>query len=298
MEICLGTAQFGFNYGITNKKGKTNQGEIRSILKLANESKINLIDTAQSYGESEEAIGANYPDNENFRIISKFYPNNNTFWDKNSQKVWDLEFHNSLKKLRTKTLDGFLLHKSSDLKRKDSKYLFDWLLSLKKRNLVKRVGISIYTSYELLNIDLSQIDLIQLPLSLYDQRLLKDGTIESLNKKGIAIHARSIFMQGLLLIDSSDWPKSFSKSFVNHHAKYKSNLQKINSTFLEGALFFIKKQESLLEAALIGITTTNELKGIIKTWSNINKKEELNNFNTSEMSWDRLEDIDARKWIK
>ena len=31
-KICIGTAQFGMDYGITNKYGKTKETEVRSIL--------------------------------------------------------------------------------------------------------------------------------------------------------------------------------------------------------------------------------------------------------------------------
>ena len=34
-KLALGTAQFGFDYGISNIKGQTNFSEIKKILKLA-----------------------------------------------------------------------------------------------------------------------------------------------------------------------------------------------------------------------------------------------------------------------
>ena len=43
-------------------------------------------------------------------------------------------------------------------------------------------------------------ELVQLPINVLDQRLLTDGTIRALAARGVEIHARSIFLQGLLLI--------------------------------------------------------------------------------------------------
>ena len=57
MTIILGSAQFGLNYGITNKKGKVSEQELVKILELAAESGITTIDTAPAYGSSEETLG-------------------------------------------------------------------------------------------------------------------------------------------------------------------------------------------------------------------------------------------------
>ena len=55
MKICLGTVQFGLNYGIDKKK--IDIREIDEILEKALIYKINILDTAQNYGNSEELIG-------------------------------------------------------------------------------------------------------------------------------------------------------------------------------------------------------------------------------------------------
>ena len=44
MRLVLGTAQFGLDYGITNKKGKVVGQEVVKILEHAAENDINLID--------------------------------------------------------------------------------------------------------------------------------------------------------------------------------------------------------------------------------------------------------------
>ena len=55
--LSLGTAQFGMDYGVTNKSGKIESKDIIEILKYANKIGINFIDTAQAYGQSEKLIG-------------------------------------------------------------------------------------------------------------------------------------------------------------------------------------------------------------------------------------------------
>ena len=69
--LSLGTAQFGLNYGITNKRGKISDSSIISILEYANKSGIKLIDTAQAYGKAELLIGNSLPKDCNFIFSSK-----------------------------------------------------------------------------------------------------------------------------------------------------------------------------------------------------------------------------------
>ena len=56
-KLALGTVQFGLTYGVANKSGKIKFPVAKDIISLANEKKIDLIDTAISYGESETILG-------------------------------------------------------------------------------------------------------------------------------------------------------------------------------------------------------------------------------------------------
>ena len=173
-NICLGTAQFGItNYGITNKSGKLSNTEVRKILARANQNNIYLIDTAKAYGDSELILG-NCMDNKNkFEIVSKLPKQNKEKFTEEDRSLWENNFQASLKKLKKERLEGFLLHNPKDLFKEGSSLLKDWLYSLKKRGLIKNIGISIYSKSEIENIDLDFFNIIQLPLSLYDQRLLR-----------------------------------------------------------------------------------------------------------------------------
>ena len=58
-KLAIGTAQFGYKYGVTNKRGKTSAKEISKIINLQRNYKINYLDTAQSY--KSEKILKNLP---------------------------------------------------------------------------------------------------------------------------------------------------------------------------------------------------------------------------------------------
>lgn len=54
------------------------------------------------------------------------------------------------------------------------------------------------------------IDIIQVPINLLDQRLILSGHLDRLKDLQIEIHARSVFLQGLLLLNPDTLPVRFS----------------------------------------------------------------------------------------
>ena len=153
-KLCLGSAQFGFDYGITNKKGQPNQSEINQILEEAYCSGISFIDTAQAYGNAEILLGKSNLIKDKFNIINKFTSEGEDFFDSKIISKLEDNFIKSLSNLNVSHLDSFLLHDYKDLLKPKSQRLIDWLLSLRERDLVRRIGVSIY------DID----DLNQIPL--------------------------------------------------------------------------------------------------------------------------------------
>ena len=107
----------------------------------------------------------------------------------------------SLRSLGRKEINSFMVHNPGVLKTDKGALLIDWLDSLKIRGLVKYIGISIYDSSDLHDIELDRLDIVQLPLSLYDQRLHFDKTTHMLRERNILIQLRSIFLQGLIFMD-------------------------------------------------------------------------------------------------
>ncbi|MEK7411133.1 MAG: aldo/keto reductase [Actinomycetota bacterium] len=56
-EITLGTAQFGYSYGIANRTGKIGIEAGREILTLARQHGVHTLDTAIAYGDAEAMLG-------------------------------------------------------------------------------------------------------------------------------------------------------------------------------------------------------------------------------------------------
>ena len=122
---------------------------------------------------------------------------------------------------------------------------------------------------------------------------MKDSILKKLQDNNISIHVRSIFLQGLLLEESSKWPNFLNKSFINHHINYQKEVTRNNLTLLESATSFIKKLD-FAELTLFGVTSISELNCFYKCWNS--KKISNVNLDFSLYKWDNIKDIDPRKW--
>tara|TARA_B100000965_G_C19574232_1_gene750565 strand:+ start:410 stop:1300 length:891 start_codon:yes stop_codon:yes gene_type:complete len=296
MKICLGSAQFGLDYGITNSNGKVPEQNVKDLINIALSNGINLIDTASCYGSAEKVLGISLPKNDKFKISTKLPPQLSDYFVKSDIEKWENTLLMSCKNIRKKSLDSFLIHNTNDLKKPGSKYLVDWLINIKERGLVKRLGVSIYEANDLFDIPRDLLDLVQLPLSIYDQRLIKDGTIENLNNQGIAIHARSLYLQGLILLPTSKWPPWVKKSSLIQQKKLEELAKTKCCELIDLAIGFAKTQGSL-EAIIVGICNKYQLYNLLNAWGKQNPWLE-NQKEWEDWSSDDKDLIDPRKWQK
>ena len=265
-DLCLGTAQFGLAYGVTNANGQVSESRVAQVLSQASASGIRFLDTAQSYGDAEAVLGRNLPSGHGFRIISKLSPQSQCSFTALDVVAWEEAFRRSCARLGLESLDALLLHSSDDLRKPGSPYLEQWLLGLRNRGYVKRLGVSIYNSEDLEGVNPELLDLVQIPLSLYDQHLLHDGTVSRLSARGTAIHGRSLYLQGLLLIPAEQWPNWVSSEMRNHHKNLETLAQKRNCRLIDMALGFAKAQTGL-EAVVLGLCSERELAELQKSWA-------------------------------
>jgi len=267
-QLCLGTAQFGLSYGITNDAGQVPEAEVVRLLVKAAIAGIPWLDTAQAYGNSETVIGCNLPVGHGFQLISKLPAQSQQTFTAEDQPLWEQAFQASCGRLGLQRLNALLLHAPADLSKPGGEWLQTWLLGLRDRGLVKRLGVSIYTAADLEGVDPALLDLVQLPLSLYDQRLLQDGTVTKLSASGIALHARSIYLQGLLLTPAARWPNWVGEEVRSHHQRLEALAWERGCRLIDLALGFAQAQ-ACLEAAVLGVCSCLELAELQAAWSAI-----------------------------
>lgn len=213
--MSLGTVQLGLNYGIANDAGKPSQETAFSILRTALEKGVTSLDTARGYGDSEDVIG---------RFLKT--------WEGDAPaittKILDLQgdtpaererfaaqsVETSLEKLGVNKVSAVMLHRASDMFRhgKDTENAMKTLVKL---GYTDHVGASVYTAEdvrEMLRYDAFSVT--QVPMSIFDQRLIADGSVEALAKRDYTVFVRSVFLQGLFFLD----PEKVTDPILTEHA--------------------------------------------------------------------------------
>ena len=259
-KLAIGTVQFGLDYGVTNNSGKVQIKEVRSILEFAKNNDINVLDTAARYGNSEEVLGS--ADVGDFQVITKTTPLKNDV-----NEVID-NFYKSLKNLNKDQVYGLLVHDVGDIDNEQFDLLYRKIIELKQQGLVSKIGFSTYmpeqVDFLLENFD---FDLVQLPFNIFDVRLIKGGQLQELKNKNVEVHARSIFLQGILVNDFKYWPKIKGHNFEPIYDNITNLCQKYELTKIELVIGYIKSIK-WIDSVLFGVDNIEQLKENIALYKN------------------------------
>lgn len=252
MKLGLGTVQFGQAYGISNSRGQVSHQEAAAILARAAAAGVAVLDTATNYGEAEAVLSS--LDTDPFRIVTK-----TTHLNKGLATV--LARIRDSKRLLPKA-DTLLVHMADDLLGPGGDEFWKALQGLKNDGLFRKLGIVAYTYHHPDRLAARfKPDVMQLPISLLDQRLLKDGTLARLYSMGVEIHARSLFLQGLLLMPPQAVPDNL-KTAAPHLTTLRDRLSAAGTTPLAAALGFVLSRPEIT-VGLVGVTGLDELDDIL-----------------------------------
>lgn len=197
-KIILGTAQFTNNYGISNNESKISASKLFMFAKK----NIGYIDISNKYFKSNNV--PNYIKKNKLKKCIKI-----NFSEK---KDFIKQINAQIKNFNN--IYCVLIHNPNDLYNKKIKNIIDYLLFLKKIKKIKKVGSSIYTVSDFkqtLKVFDNKPDIIQLPINIIDRTFLNKKIVSIIIKNKIEIHARSIFLQGLLLINKNNRNSYFTK---------------------------------------------------------------------------------------
>ena len=215
LRLVLGTAQLGFDYGINNKLGKPDFKKAVGIIKEALDSGINTFDTAQFYGDSEEVLGRVFEElgcSSKVKVISKFDP----YLDHRDKDVLERALDESLQRLKVEKLSGIMLHSEEIIDCLEDG-LGETLQGFIDDKKVDSVGVSVYAplkAIDALSHDIFQI--IQVPGNVLDRRFEDIGVFNLAREKGRTVFVRSVFLQGLILMEEEELSgkMSFAKDIV------------------------------------------------------------------------------------
>jgi len=253
-KIAVGTAQFGMPYGIANHSGQVDENEVGAIINLACNNRIYNLDTAKSYGTSEEIIGNYinlYPD-KHWKINTKFLDNDNSLIN---------QFNDSVEKLTV--YPSVIMAHSADFF-SSQKFQEEIPMVINKNSEIK-LGVSIYNEYEIrlvLNKKYKP-DVIQVPLNILDTRLYQSGILTQLYDMGVEIHARSIFLQGLFFLDNDQINNSFPE-VISELNKLKKIAENVGISLAKLSLLWVTSLPAISQV-IIGVDNSNQLKEHLDT---------------------------------
>ena len=254
-KLCLGTAQMGMNYGVNNALHRQpTEEECFLTLEAALEAGISFFDTASVYGNAEEILGR-------FRLAEKGAITTKLRADcEDTAEAVLTELEKSLNRLQTNSIYCYMLHRSSDMHRKG---IMAGMAAAKSRGLAQKIGVSVYEPFEAIEAIVNpQIDIVQIPCNVLDNRWEKAGVFEKAKAQGKEIQARSVFLQGLLLMDPKDAEAKVAGSGV-----YVEEFQKISKTHgftpKEAAFLFILGNENISQV-VFGVDNAEQLDEIVE----------------------------------
>jgi aryl-alcohol dehydrogenase-like predicted oxidoreductase len=261
-RIGLGTAQFGFDYGISNRNGRPSESEVAAILARAVEAGVGYLDTAASYADAEGLIGRHLPSHHSLRVATKLPQVKAETIDRKQVELVRKALAHSLERLRMARVHAVLIHSVRDLVKPGWQALVEALRRTKDQGLASRIGVSIYNDSDL-DLVWSRLkpDLVQFPLNVLDHRLVESGRLSELKASGIELHARSVFLQGLLLMPVATLPSFFEPVravLANLHERWAVAKLSPLSACLHSVL-----ANPQIDAAIVGVNRLHEFDEIV-----------------------------------
>ena len=176
----------------------------------------------------------------------------------------------SLNRMNLKTAYRLLVHDTSQLFGENGARLAEAMISLKREGLVHKIGVSAYGPEEVASVfQKFQVDIIQVPFNIFDRRMLTTGWLKRLNDAGIEIHARSIFLQGLLLLPLNQVPANFQKwsDLITFWHKW---LNENHASALETCLHYPLSLPQI-DRVIVGVDNNTQMKQIIEAFNPRNR---------------------------
>jgi aryl-alcohol dehydrogenase-like predicted oxidoreductase len=203
-RLILGTVQFGLEYGIANRTGRPTYPQILQIVREAYEGGVRTFDTAAAYGESERMLGRALHDldlKEKVTVITKILPLPSELPDAEASHRIGQSVANSLANLGLERLPLVLFHRQENLAHLDP------LLAWRAKGVIGEVGVSITDPAGAGRaLEIPELSAWQIPSNLLDRRFTDGGWAAQARKRGVVLFARSIYLQGLLLMNDEATP--------------------------------------------------------------------------------------------
>ncbi len=285
-RFAIGTTKLGMPYGAINPQQVEDDIAERIFIK-SSALGFDSFDTAPSYGNAEQLIGKYLvPELRKVCVTKLVKIEENQINDQTLHLVED-HFQESLQNMQTHTCYGLLVHDVQDLFKPGADFLVDWMQELKAKGRVNKIGVSVYTPEEAqILYEKFEFDLIQLPCNIFDQRFIQSGTLKLLADKGVEIHARSLFLKGLIL--KPQVTANLPQALLLHNAAFHQEIHKQKILAYDACISFAKKQ-SLVDRWVIGVSSEQQLEQLVHANTDIA-------LNFDEWVFKDVATLDPRSW--
>jgi aryl-alcohol dehydrogenase-like predicted oxidoreductase len=240
----------------------TPAAEVGDILLAAAQAGVTYLDTAPAYGKSEQVLGRFAPRLKPFRVTTKTARVPEAGSADQAAAVVAEGFRQSLERLQLDCCYGLIVHNADELLSPLGGRIFAELRRLKDGGQAAKIGVSVYTAAQIDAI-LGQfdVDLVQLPVSVFDQRLIRSGHLKMLRANGVEVHARSVFLQGALLMEPAALPPAFG-AVRDRIDTYRQCIAREGLRPLQAALGFAMGLQHV-DCVVCGVNTRQQLEEIV-----------------------------------
>jgi aryl-alcohol dehydrogenase-like predicted oxidoreductase len=276
-KLALGTAQFGMCYGVVNNTGQPSISTVQSILERAHGAGVLTLDTAYTYGDSEQILGRLLGNQNKFRIVTKTLSIQKDVVTKSNIEDVEAAFRRSLKRLSRDRIHGLLVHHEDDLLVPGGDRLWAWMQSVQESGHADHIGVSVYSPHKLRALlERYPLGIVQVPFNIYDQRFAATRLLADLRSANVEVHGRSAFLQGLLLMDANDLPSRFA-AIKPLQTRLHDCLRGNGMSPLSGSLAFCFNNPHI-NYVVMGCDTLEHFESILEAVKKINGCPDLGHF--------------------
>ena len=190
------------------------------------------------------------------QVVSKLKPNLIIDNDPNTSRIVEDQIVQSLRRIKIDVLDGYLLHTPTDFY---NERIIEALQHCRDKGLIKHFGVSIYETQHALDVvHGGLVDYIQVPYSIFDQRLDQTEFFQAAKENNVTIFGRSGFLQGLILMERDKIPEHLAKA-KQYLQQFDEIINKFNFSRVEAAFLF-SYTHSGINHVVFGVDNIRQLK--------------------------------------
>jgi aryl-alcohol dehydrogenase-like predicted oxidoreductase len=284
-KIVLGTANFGSDYGIANKGNILTQEELKSIIHWAQTNGINHFDTGLAYIGSTQALNSYLDHSLEPEIDTKLNEK-----DCQTSEMIVQTAANLRAKLGVNALSVIYLHDEQLLQSSLASEVSRGLRDVLALGIAKNIGVSVYSKAGVVENKkvLPELSVFQVLENICDRRMIASSEIWSLYDEGNRFMIRSVFLQGLLLMQPNLIPSQLrlARRNVNELNVFGRN----NSLTVLDLCVAYAKSISWASGIIVGVASLDQLKEIQKVTLTLPEGRE------TAISTLPPEIVDPRKW--